>query len=99
MLLLTGSIVITIVVVVSAHWFMKKPLVWEAYCAVLVLAICARSIGNYGSLTRYGFNAFFWGILLGMTVRAMGMIINKGVLNGEFFVKVGVVMVSECCVQ
>lgn len=89
-----GGVIAGIVLIVTTHWVQKKPLVWEAYCAVLVLAVAARSLGNYHEISKYGLSASLWGILFGVLVRSMGLVINPGILNGEFFVKVGVVMLA-----
>lgn len=69
---------------------MKKPLKLISYMSILLVAIIARSIGKSGYFDETGFSSSFWVFLIAIMFRQFGLILDKDVLNGEYFVKMGI---------
>jgi len=75
---------------------------------VILIAILARSIGNYEALSTKGLTASLWAIIFGFVARTIGINIldksklttiegsskKKSYYSGEFFVKIGVVLLA-----
>ncbi len=90
-----GAVGVALFTILSTHYFMKKELVFEPYCLILLIAVISRSIGNYDPLRDAGLSASLWAILIGMFCRYLGVEVNfKKVYNGEFFVKIGVTLLA-----
>jgi uncharacterized membrane protein YadS len=89
-----GMATIGIFVAIAAHSLMKKKQAYEAYLAVIAIAIAAQAIGKYNDIKAVGLSGSFWAIILGMVFRYMGLNSTGGVLSGEFFIKIGVTLMA-----
>ena len=89
-----GGTILGLGMVITAHTILHKPMIIESYCCILLIAVAARSIGNYKVMTDSGLGASLWAILIGICIRSSGIVLNKGAFSGEFFVKVGVTLMA-----
>lgn len=91
-----GAVLAGFFVVYSAHYTLGKKFSIEAYSVVLLIATVSRAIGNYTVLAHAGLSASLWGIVLGICGRTFCNLDlkSKGVLSGEYFVKVGVTLLA-----
>lgn len=91
-----GAVVVGALVSYAPHYVLKKAFHIEAYAVVLLVAVTARAIGDYTVLAHAGLTASLWGILIGICLRTfVGVDLKeKGVVSGEYFVKVGVTLLA-----
>ena len=90
-----GAIGVAFFAILSTHYLMGKEIQLQPYCLMLVIAVVARSIGNYEPLRDSGLSASLWAILMGIFFRYIGVKLNfKKVYGGEFFVKIGVTLLA-----
>lgn len=87
-----GAILIGIGIILSTHYVLGKSIPLASYCTVLMIAVLSKAIGDYQPLINIGLSGSVWAILLGMIFRNTGLTLEKGMFSGEFFVKVGVVL-------
>lgn len=91
-----GAVLVGAAVCYAPHYMLKKTFNIEAYAVVLLVAVTARAIGDYTTLAHSGLTASLWGILIGIGLRTfVGVDLKeKGVVSGEYFVKVGVTLLA-----
>lgn len=89
-----GMIALGFLVAIAAHYLMKKKQAYEAYLAIIAIAVAGQAIGKYSEVKSAGFSGSFWAIILGMALRYLGLISTGGVLSGEFFIKIGVTLMA-----
>lgn len=89
-----GGAILGLLIIYSAHRILKKPFSPSPYFSVILIAIIARSIGNYSDLSNAGLGASLWAIFLGILCRYFGMEFGKSIFSGEFFVKIGVTLLA-----
>lgn len=78
-----------------AHRVLNKKFDFGAYSTVLLIAVVARSIGNFEALVNCGLSGSLWAILIGIVLRYNGINLkDKGVFSGEFYVKIGVTLLA-----
>jgi hypothetical protein len=87
---LLGAILIGLGIIVFSHYLMDKPLKLISYLSILLVAIIARSIGKSGYFDETLFSSSFWVFFIAILFRQFGLILDKDVLNGEYFVKMGI---------
>jgi len=91
-----GAAVSGFLVAYAPHYGLGKAFNLEAYAVVILIAVVARAIGDYTILSHSGLSASLWGIVIGICGRTFcGLDLKaKGVVSGEYFVKVGVTLLA-----
>mgnify|MGYP001099444361 CR=1 FL=1 len=96
--LVIGTALVLMIAAV-AHAALRKPQQFMQYCAILLFACCAKSLGSVAALSQAGLNASFWAIVMGGSVAAVAPLLGsqdflKTGLGSEFFIKLGVVLLA-----
>lgn len=87
--------VLALVTLYAGNKFLSRPLkgLLASFVIVFVLALAAQFIANIGIIKEYGFEAVFFSVLIGLVIGNTVKIPDwmKPAIQGEFYIKVGVV--------
>lgn len=87
--------VLAIITLYVGNRFLSRPLkgLLPSFLIVFILALAAQFIANVGIIKEYGFEAVFFSVLIGLVIGNTIKIPDwmKPAIQGEFYIKVGVV--------
>jgi uncharacterized membrane protein YadS len=97
-----GGVLVALYVVTAGDYMLGKPsFSFGYYSIIFLIAVIARSIGNYPVLRDAGLSASLWAILIGIGCRFLNLfpdlvtaLSTKKLYNGEFYVKIGVTLLA-----
>jgi uncharacterized membrane protein YadS len=89
-----GAFASGIGIIAVTHHVLGKKQVFEPYCVVMAIAVVSRALGNYKALAQAGLSGSLWCVVFGIIIRSSGFTLTKGVLSGEYFVKIGVCLMN-----
>lgn len=86
-----GFICVSLLVILVSHYLLHKEQQIEGYALLLLISVTAKSLGSYYVFKKNSLNSTFWAIIIGTSVRYLGINPTLG-LSGEYFIKIGVTM-------